>query len=493
VTTAANASTAASTALTRVNTYVHNGSSPQGDGLNGNPQGLAYAINTAATSLSNSNTAITTANTANNKADQAINAVSNSINYQLVANVAAIPASPANNTYIEVQDTTGLQSFTPLTGLPAGYLGDAGLSARLRFTTSPSTWTFLNYYANNPETRYLRLGGGTLTGNVVFANTQPTATTAAAGIVQLTDSTSSTSNTTAATPSSVKLAYDIAAAALAKAGGTMTGDITFSGTQTFPGTFASSGGAITGDVTLNAQKNLRFADSDSSNWVGFQAPATIASDVIWTLPSSDATVAGQFLSSNAAGVLSWATPSAGIASISATSPLSSTGGATPTISVQDGTTSQKGVLQLTDSVTSTSTTTAATPAAVKAAFDLANIALPTSGGTMSGSITFVAAQTYPRIPQNSQGTTYTLVAGDSGKHISTTSTVIVNSSVFTVGDAVSIYNNSSNNISIIQGGSATLRLAGTSTTGTRTLAQRGVATVLCVASDEFVVSGGGLT
>ena len=42
------------------------------------------------------------------------------------------------------------------------------------------------------------------------------------------------------------------------------------------------------------------------------------------------------------------------------------------ISVADGSTSKKGVLQLTDGVTSTSTTTAATPKAVKQAYDLAN-------------------------------------------------------------------------------------------------------------------------
>lgn len=42
--------------------------------------------------------------------------------------------------------------------------------------------------------------------------------------------------------------------------------------------------------------------------------------------------------------------------------------------VQDGTTSQKGVVQLTNSVSSTSTTTAATPNSVKTAYDLANTA-----------------------------------------------------------------------------------------------------------------------
>jgi hypothetical protein len=65
------------------------------------------------------------------------------------------------------------------------------------------------------------------------------------------------------------------------------------------------------DITLNAQGDVRFADSDSSNWVAFQGPATVASNVTWTLPSADGT-SGQVLSTNGTGTLSWATSSGGI-------------------------------------------------------------------------------------------------------------------------------------------------------------------------------------
>jgi hypothetical protein len=117
-------------------------------------------------------------------------------------------------------------------------------------------------------------------------------TTAQKGAVQLEDSTSSTSTTKAATPASVKSAYDladlagiIAAAALPKAGGTMTGDI-----------------------TLNAQSDLRFADADSSNWVALQAPTTVAANVTWTLPAADGT-ADQVLKTDGSGGLGWVSPS----------------------------------------------------------------------------------------------------------------------------------------------------------------------------------------
>ena len=61
---------------------------------------------------------------------------------------------------------------------------------------------------------------------------------------------------------------------------------------------------IAGDAQLQAQGDLRFADSDSSNYVAFQAPATVTSNITWTLPATDGTT-GQFLSTNASGTLSW--------------------------------------------------------------------------------------------------------------------------------------------------------------------------------------------
>ena len=61
---------------------------------------------------------------------------------------------------------------------------------------------------------------------------------------------------------------------------------------------------ITANAQLNAQADLRWADADSSNWVAFQAPATITSNITWTLPAADGT-AGQFLSTNSSGTLSW--------------------------------------------------------------------------------------------------------------------------------------------------------------------------------------------
>ena len=70
---------------------------------------------------------------------------------------------------------------------------------------------------------------------------------------------------------------------------------------TFTGAVTVDGG---GNLIINAQGDIRLADSDSSNYVGFQAPGTVSSNIVWTLPAADGS-SGQQLSTNGSGVLSW--------------------------------------------------------------------------------------------------------------------------------------------------------------------------------------------
>jgi len=88
---------------------------------------------------------------------------------------------------------------------------------------------------------------------------------------------------------------------------------------------------------------------------------------------------------------------------------------------------------------------------------------------------------------------HTLTASDIGTLINTNASVQVNQNIFTVGNAITIFNNSSSNIAIIEGSGTTVYFAGTSTTGNRTLAEKGIATILCVSSNTFVASGAGLS
>jgi len=114
----------------------------------------ATALSTANTALSNANSAVTTANSADVKADQAIAAIGDSLLFSVVANVAAIPGSPDDGDAIEVTDATGIESFTPLSGIPYGFIGDPGLSVRIRYATATSSWIWLQYFPNDPDNRY---------------------------------------------------------------------------------------------------------------------------------------------------------------------------------------------------------------------------------------------------------------------------------------------------------------------------------------------------
>jgi len=97
------------------------------------------------------------------------------------------------------------------------------------------------------------------------------------------------------------------------------------------------------------------------------------------------------------------------------------------------------------------------------------------------------------ITSNSKSSAYDLTADDVGELINTTAGVTVVSGVFSAGDAITIYNGTTGDIIITQGSSVTMYLAGSSTTGNRVLAQKGVATVLCVGTDTFTILGGGLS
>jgi len=93
-------------------------------------------------------------------------------------------------------------------------------------------------------------------------------------------------------------------------------------------------------------------------------------------------------------------------------------------------------------------------------------------------------------------TNSTLVAADAGKHISITAGITINASTdFAIGDAVTIFNNQGDgNDETITATGITLYLASDATgSGNRTLAGRGVATILCVATDTYVITGAGLS
>jgi hypothetical protein len=125
---------------------------------------------------------------------------------------------------------------------------------------------------------------------------------------------------------------------------------------------------------------------------------------------------------------------------------------------------------------------------------------PTSG-TLSGcTVDGTDAVGFRNTPVNSQSADYTLVLADSGKTIlhpvaddnARTFTIPANSSVaYPVGTVISFVN--LQNTVTIAITTDTMYLAGTGTTGSRTLAEYGVASALKVDSTSWVISGNGLT
>jgi hypothetical protein len=190
---------------------------------------------------------------------------------------------------------------------------------------------------------------------------------------------------------------------------------------------------------------------------------------------------GQILSkaTNADMDFTWIANDQGdITGVTATSPL--TGGGTSgaiTVGIQSASTSQSGAVQLSDSTSTTSSVLAATPTAVKAAYDLAALAMPKL-------LTF-NAQT---------GTTYTLVSGDALGFVTCNNagaiTVTVPPSVFSAGQQINVQQIGAGQVTFAQGAGVTITSAGATVAAPKITKQYGAATIICTASNVFTIIGG---
>lgn len=119
----------------------------------------------------------------------------------------------------------------------------------------------------------------------------------------------------------------------------------------------------------------------------------------------------------------------------------------------------------------------------------------TNGGSTTSAVNSMG---YLGIPQDAQSSGYTLALSDAGKHVyytggAATLTVPTNASVaLPVGSAITIINNGTGSLTIGTS-SLTVYFAGTALTGNRTLATKGLATLIKVDTDTWFISGVGLT
>ncbi len=96
-----------------------------------------------------------------------------------------------------------------------------------------------------------------------------------------------------------------------------------------------------------------------------------------------------------------------------------------------------------------------------------------------------------RAPSSVKTAAYTLVAADAGTLITTDSNITVPSAIFTIGDIITFINNSSSDITLVQGSGAVVKKASDGASGNHTIKAWGVSTVVCADTPNlFFVSGG---
>jgi hypothetical protein len=105
--------------------------------------------------------------------------------------------------------------------------------------------------------------------------------------------------------------------------------------------------------------------------------------------------------------------------------------------------------------------------------------------TITGDKTFSGTVTAGHVARSTGAT-----AAPGQVHARTSATTIATQAA---GDWTAVYNNSSSSITLTQGSGLTLRLGGTATTGSRTLAPRGLAVIWYNSATEAVVNGSGVS
>jgi len=122
----------------------------------------------------------------------------------------------------------------------------------------------------------------------------------------------------------------------------------------------------------------------------------------------------------------------------------------------------------------------------------ARLATSAAGVTVTGTVTDSKGN-LRSVPANSPSSDHVATAADAGKVIYIAYDVWFNPSVFSAGDVVTVINNSGNNETIVQGTNFTLYNTSDASTGNRTLAGRGMATVWMAAHNIGYISGAGLS
>lgn len=99
--------------------------------------------------------ALAQAQAANLAVGVALSTIANQLPYVRYANRAAVPVNPGSAISGEVLDSTNMQTFTPLVGIPAGFIGSPSLIVRIRYNVALVRWEWIDYRPADADARYL--------------------------------------------------------------------------------------------------------------------------------------------------------------------------------------------------------------------------------------------------------------------------------------------------------------------------------------------------
>jgi hypothetical protein len=140
---------------------------------------------------------------------------------------------------------------------------------------------------------------------------------------------------------------------------------------------------ITSGTLAVARGGTGLASYTKGDILGASAATTLTKLTVGTngqvLRANSATATGLEWGADFVGTVTTVTSSTGALTIA-------TATTTPALTIRAATTSVDGIVQLSDSTSTTSSVLAATPTAVKSAYDLAALALPKAGGIITGAL-----------------------------------------------------------------------------------------------------------
>jgi hypothetical protein len=228
---------------------------------------------------------------------------------------------------------------------------------------------------------------------------------------------------------------------VAKAGDTMSGNLIMNNT-----------------IRLNAQNNLEFRDSDSSNFVALRAPASVTTDRTFILPATYGT-SGEVLSTDGAGGLNWISVTGGggdITGVIAGTPT--TAGTSISVLIASNT---LGVIEqsATFVIAKGTPVVSSWPTAASITYGqaLSNSALSGGAANVAGSFAWAAPATLPNAGSNTASVTFTPTDAANYNTVTTNVVVLVNKATPVVSNwptAAPLYYGQELGSSALSGGAA---------------------------------------